>query len=121
MFTYQSVDHVQLACPKNGEEEARLFYQGILGLEEIPKPKALRKNGGVWFQAGSVQLHIGTEEPFTAAKKAHPGIAVDDLIAMKAYLDEQSIEYTVDKNIPEVHRIHVYDTFGNRLEFLEHV
>jgi len=121
MFIYQSFDHIQLAGPKDCEQEARSFYRGILGLVEIPKPEALRKNGGVWFQAGKIQVHIGIEEPFTPAKKAHPAIIVDDITAMKSHLGEHSVEYAVDTEIPWVDRIYISDPFGNRLEFLEHV
>ena len=85
-FQYESIDHVQIAAPVGCEEKAREFYQGILGFQEVQKPASLQKNGGVWFQAGNVQLHIGVEEPFTPAKKAHPAFRVKNLEEMKVYL-----------------------------------
>ncbi len=71
-FALKGIDHVQLAAPKGSEEAARSFFAGILGMTEIEKPEKLRKRGGVWFQFGSSQLHIGIEEPFVPARKAHP-------------------------------------------------
>lgn len=65
------VDHVQIAMPSGHEQTARSFYVGILGFEEIPKPPELATRGGAWFRAGTVNIHLGVEEPFVPAKKAH--------------------------------------------------
>lgn len=42
-FVFQSIDHVQLAAPKDSESIARKFYGEILGFTEVEKP-ALLKN-----------------------------------------------------------------------------
>ncbi|MFD2042878.1 VOC family protein [Ornithinibacillus salinisoli] len=118
-FVYERLDHVQLAAPIGKEDDARTFYSEILGLKEIEKPEPLRNRGGVWFQAGMVHIHIGVEEPFTPAKKAHPAIRVRNIEAMKKYLDSRNIDYISDKNLPGANRFYVSDPFGNRLEFLE--
>ena len=76
------IDHVQVAAPPGCEAEARAFYGGLLGLEELPKPEALRARGGCWFRAGAQELHVGVEEPFAPARKAHPGLVVADLDAL---------------------------------------
>src|SRR5205085_9387921 len=80
------LDHVQIAIPRGSEEKARAFYGGLLGLEELPKPAALRPRGGVWFKAGGQELHLGVEEPFAPARKAHPGLVADDLGPVRASL-----------------------------------
>ncbi|QKS69913.1 VOC family protein [Paenalkalicoccus suaedae] len=113
------LDHVQLAAPKDTEEIARKFYQIVLQFDEVEKPPALKENGGVWFQSGDVHLHIGTEESFTAAKKAHPGFEVEDLVALKNHLSKKNIPYIEDDKLPGANRIYVADPFGNRLEFLQ--
>jgi catechol 2,3-dioxygenase-like lactoylglutathione lyase family enzyme len=110
------IDHVQVAAPPGCEAEARAFYGDLLGLEELPKPEALRARGGCWFRAGTGELHVGVEEPFAPALKAHPGLVVDDLAALSERLRGQGIAVTFDETIPGVERAHASDPFGNRLE-----
>ncbi|HLS08702.1 VOC family protein [Lentibacillus sp.] len=118
-FSYNVIDHVQLAAPVGGEEQAREFYRDVLGFEEIDKPAQLKKNGGVWFQCGHVHVHIGVEDGFVPAKKAHPAFQVINIAAMKGYLSESDIHYKVDDRLPGAERFYLSDPFGNRLEFLE--
>ena len=112
------LDHVQLAAPPGCEDAARAFYRDLLGLVEIPKPPALQDRGGVWFACGAQQLHLGVEEPFAPARKAHPALAVDDLDALAERLAGAGVEVTWDDAIPGVRRFYAADPFGNRLEFL---
>lgn len=72
----EGLDHVQVAAPRGCEAEARRFFSELLGLTEVEKPERLRARGGVWFQAGAQQLHVGVEEPFVPAQKAHPALRV---------------------------------------------
>ena len=116
-MTITGIDHVQVAAPAGCEPEARAFYGGLLGLEELPKPEALAARGGCWFKAGAQELHIGVEDPFTPARKAHPGLVVADLDALAARLTEAGIEVVWDEAIPGTKRFHAADPFGNRLEF----
>ena len=67
---FVAIAHIQLAMPKGAEDAARLFYRDLLGMIEIPKPPELAKRGGVWFQSGPVQIHLGVEEDFRPARKA---------------------------------------------------
>lgn len=77
--------HVQLAMPKGGEGQARAFYEGLLGLTKAPKPPELENRGGVWFEHGDIRVHMGVEDGFQPAKKAHPAFQVSDLqIYMRA-------------------------------------
>lgn len=110
------IDHVQLAAPSGCEEAARRFYGELLGLEELPKPEELLARGGVWFRAGAQELHVGVEEPFVPARKAHPGLVVEGLDAICERLRAGGYEPRPDNAIPEVARVHVDDPFGNRLE-----
>ena len=111
------IDHVQVAAPPGCEAEARAFYAGLVGLEELPKPEALRVRGGCWFRAGTQELHVGVEEPFAAAHKAHPGFVVADLDALAERLRAEGIAVEPDDAIPGTKRFHAADPFGNRLEF----
>ncbi|UFU01234.1 VOC family protein [Radiobacillus kanasensis] len=118
-FIFAGLDHVQLAAPTGSEETAIHFYETILGMTEIEKPDTLKKNGGVWFQCGKQQLHIGIEEPFFPAKKAHPAFYVNQLNELKNHLANHDVSVQADDRLPGYNRFYVEDPFGNRLEFLE--
>ncbi len=111
------LDHVQLAAPAGCEAEARRFFGELLGLEELQKPEALRSRGGAWFALpDGRQLHIGVEEPFVPAAKAHPGFLVEGFDELRAHFGDAAID---DHAIPGVRRFYATDPFGNRLEFIE--
>jgi catechol 2,3-dioxygenase-like lactoylglutathione lyase family enzyme len=114
--TVLGFDHVQLAAPRGGEEAARTFYGRLLGMEELPKPEAIRNRGGVWFRAGAQELHIGVEDPFAPARKAHPGLVVSDLAIVRVRLVEAGHQPEDNDAIVGVARLFVHDPFGNRLE-----
>jgi catechol 2,3-dioxygenase-like lactoylglutathione lyase family enzyme len=114
------IDHVQLAAPPGCEEEARRFFGGVLGLDEVPKPEAIAAGGGLWFQCGAQQLHVGVEEAFAPARKAHPAFAVDSrerLAAVAARLEAAGVAVAWDDRLAGVSRFHADDPWGNRLEF----
>jgi Lactoylglutathione lyase and related lyases len=113
-----SYDHVQVAIPAGAEDAARAFYGGVLGMREVPKPAALAVRGGCWFVSGSAVLHLGVEEPFAPARKAHPAFLVSDVDAVRGALTAAGHECVDGSDeIPGVRRFHTYDPFGNRLEF----
>jgi catechol 2,3-dioxygenase-like lactoylglutathione lyase family enzyme len=111
------IDHVQVAAPPGCEAEARAFYGGLLGLEELPKPAELAARGGCWFRAGDQELHVGVEQEFAPARKAHPGFVVSDLEELRGRLAAHGIEARDDDSMPGVRRFYAADPFGNRLEF----
>jgi catechol 2,3-dioxygenase-like lactoylglutathione lyase family enzyme len=117
-----SIDHVQIDMPPGEEEKARAFYINMLGFVEIPKPAELAKRGGAWFQSGNVQLHLGVETDFKAARKAHPAFIVSDLDALIALV--QGAGYEADTSQPPLDgykRAHVFDPFGNRIELMQKI
>jgi catechol 2,3-dioxygenase-like lactoylglutathione lyase family enzyme len=116
-MTVTGIDHVQVAAPAGSEAEARAFFGGVLGMDELPKPEALAARGGVWFAAGTQELHIGIAERFTPARKAHPSFLVSDLDDLAARLTEAGHEVIYDDLIPGTRRFETADPFGNRLEF----
>ena len=73
------IDHVQLAMPAGREDEARAFYEDVLGIPEIAKPAHLAARGGCWFERGPLKVHVGVEENFVPARKAHPAFIVEGL------------------------------------------
>ncbi|HET7579572.1 MAG TPA: VOC family protein [Bacillales bacterium] len=118
LYSFTGIDHVQLAAPKGCEDKARRFFGDILGMKEIEKPANLVKRGGVWFQCRTHQLHIGVQEDFMPAKKAHPAFHVENLQALRERLISHGIEVKDDEALKGAERFYVNDPFGNRLEFL---
>jgi len=113
------LDHVQIAAPKGCEAAAREFFGRILGMTEIEKPEGLRSRGGCWFKLGSRQLHIGVEEEFHPARKAHPAFAVRKIDLLFVLLTSSGIECVWERGIAGVRRFYANDPWGNRLEFIE--
>jgi len=113
------IDHVQLAMPPGGEQAARAFYDGILGLPEQPKPEPLASRGGCWFVGEAVQLHLGVEADFRPARKAHPALVVDDLPALIAALEAAGHPVRVGDTVDGRTQRYVDDPFGNRIELLD--
>jgi catechol 2,3-dioxygenase-like lactoylglutathione lyase family enzyme len=117
-FPFVAIDHVQLAAPAGSEDQARAFYQGILGMCDIPKPPLLAKRGGVWFTSGAVQIHIGVELDFRPSRKAHLALRCSNYDKLLTTLLVSGVEVTEANDIPGVRRAHIYDPFGNRIELV---
>ncbi len=117
MIDWYRVDHVQLPVPPETEADAREFYGSLLGFEEIPKPMSLRSNGGLWFRAGDVELHLGVEEPARRSKR-HPAFEVGAIDEARSHLEANGVETRDEKRIPGRERFSFRDPFGNRIELL---
>jgi catechol 2,3-dioxygenase-like lactoylglutathione lyase family enzyme len=115
----ERLDHVQLAMPAGGEDAARRFYDGTLGIPEVRKPPNLAKRGGCWFENGSVKIHLGVEQGFRPARKAHPALIVSDLSALIKRLSDNGYRVVADEPLEGYDRRYVDDPFGNRIELME--
>ena len=118
-FAVDALHHVQLAIPPGSEDACRAFWGGVLGLAEVAKPPVLAARGGCWFRRGRLEIHLGVEEPFEPARKAHPGILVTGLRELAKALEEAGHAVQWDPEFPGHDRFYAADPFGNRLEFLE--
>ena len=114
-----ALHHVQLAMPRGREDEARAFYGGVLEMTEVPKPADLAARGGVWFESGTATVHLGVEDDFRPAKKAHPALLVRELAEVLRRCDAAGYEKQSDGPLPGYVRAYVSDPFGNRIELLE--
>jgi catechol 2,3-dioxygenase-like lactoylglutathione lyase family enzyme len=112
------LDHVQLAMPPGGEDRARAFYGGALGMREVDKPAGLAGRGGVWFESAGARLHLGVEEPFAPARKAHPALLVRDLDEAARRLAAAGAQARPDGAVAGVRRAYTTDPFGNRVELI---
>lgn len=118
-MTILGLDHIQLAMPAGEEDKARTFYRDLLGLPEVQKPPHLALRGGCWFERGSVKIHLGIDPDFKPAKKAHPGLLVDDLASPCSALEKAGFETTSDQPLAGYIRRYVNDPFGNRIELMQ--
>ena len=110
------LDHLQLAMPRGREADARAFYGGILGLPELQKPPNLAVRGGVWFALGPQQLHLGVEEEFRPARKAHPALVGAAIFVVCARgWNRHGFKPYDDEPLAGYERFYVADPFGNRL------
>jgi catechol 2,3-dioxygenase-like lactoylglutathione lyase family enzyme len=119
-MTVVGLDHVQLAAPRGCEAQARRFFGELLGLDEVEKPEPLRGRGGVWFRLGAQQLHVGVQDPFAPAAKAHPALRVADggLDALAQRLSAAGATVRWDDALPGDRRFYTEDPWGNRIELL---
>jgi catechol 2,3-dioxygenase-like lactoylglutathione lyase family enzyme len=113
------LSHINVTMPKGGEETARTFYGGLLGLREIPKPEAIRGRGGLWFEAGGLDVHVSVEEQRTGPDAyRHFGLECPDVDGLRARLRAAGVT-TEDGRPAPWRRFFVRDPFGNRIEIHE--
>ena len=119
MTVVRRIEHVQLAMPRGREDEARAFYGDVLGLPEVKKPPDLAVRGGCWFEDGAIKIHLGVEEDFRPAKKAHVALVVADLEAALAAARGLGCETRPPQPFGDFTQAYVFDPFGNRIELLQ--
>jgi catechol 2,3-dioxygenase-like lactoylglutathione lyase family enzyme len=117
-FEIVRLDHVQLAMPPGREADAVSFYAGLLGFDPVPKPEPLASRGGCWFSRGATALHLGVEEDFRPARKAHPALVVRGLPALVAVLEAAGVAVRPNPDADPGKGAYVDDPFGNRLELI---
>lgn len=104
-------------------QSARAFYEGVLGLS----PSAQRPDlgyPGAWYELGAQQIHLLALANAPQAIQAehggrdrHIALAIDDIAALKAKLDEMNIAYTLSRSGRRA--LFCRDPDGNALEFVE--
>jgi catechol 2,3-dioxygenase-like lactoylglutathione lyase family enzyme len=117
--TIQGLDHIQIAAPPGAQEKAREFYGSLLGLKELEVPLALRDRATTWFECGALQIHIGIQQNFQPAKKAHPAFVTTHLQELLDRLKAHGVPTVEDQDRPGIARFFTEDPWGNRLEFME--
>lgn len=110
--------HVQVSCPAGGENAARAFYSAALGIPEVDKPPVLAARGGCWFRGPGVEVHVGVEDGFTPARKAHPAFFVEDIDAVATAVADEGFPVGWDDDFPGYRRFYTADGHGNRVEIL---
>jgi catechol 2,3-dioxygenase-like lactoylglutathione lyase family enzyme len=113
------LSHINITMPKGGEDIARAFYGGLLGLKEIPKPESIRHRGGVWFVADDLDIHVSVEENRAGPDAyRHFGLDCADVDGLRTKFRTAGIA-TEDGRPAPWKRFFVRDPFGNRIEIHE--
>jgi catechol 2,3-dioxygenase-like lactoylglutathione lyase family enzyme len=105
--------------PAARESEAVAFYEGVLGIPHVPKPAHLAIRGGCWFETGDLKVHLGVDDDFRPARKAHAAFIVDDVRALATAIHAAGYEVIDDEPLEGYDRVYAYDPFGNRIELME--
>ncbi len=122
MATIQRLQHASVPMPPNGHEEARRFYSGALGMEEVPPPVDLQNLSLVWFLAGDggQEIHcFADDQPGPNSPGQHVCLQVDDLPAFSAQLSERGVTIEDAQPIRGRPRCFIHDPFGNRIELTQ--
>jgi catechol 2,3-dioxygenase-like lactoylglutathione lyase family enzyme len=109
LMTVSGVHHVQLAMPPGGEREATAFYEELLGIPRVTKPPHLEARGGCWFETETVRIHLGVEDGFEPAEKAHPALLVDDLDSLRQWLSDAGVTVGDDQPLSGFDRFYASD------------
>ena len=116
------VHHIQIFVPREVEQEAQHFYGDVLGLEEIPKPEAWRKNGGAWYRHGPNQLHLSLlrQPEDNRGSQRHVCYMVADLDNAEKIMREAGVEIVPDdRPFDQWTRFYVRDPGGNYIEIAQ--
>ena len=88
------------------------------GCPRVPKPPELASRGGCWFELGPAKVHLGVEQGFRPARKAHPALVVADLDAPLRRSSAPATRTRRTEDVPGRPQWYVDDPFGNRIELV---
>jgi catechol 2,3-dioxygenase-like lactoylglutathione lyase family enzyme len=115
------LNHITVAAPAGEHDKVREFYGGILGLEEIPRPDSLNAIYDlIWFRFLDILLHIDFTPPwFVPAENRHIALEIEDLPAVRRYLESKRTTIREAVPMPDRDRFYLLDPFGNYFELME--
>jgi hypothetical protein len=93
-------------------------------MTEVEKPENLRDRGGAWFRSGQeAEIHVGVEDPFRPARKAHPAFVLADVAELEQVAERLGdlgfdVDWSQRESFPGHQRFHTFDAHGNRVEIL---
>jgi catechol 2,3-dioxygenase-like lactoylglutathione lyase family enzyme len=116
----RGISHVSLAV--SDLKHARVFYEGVLGLVPIRRPKGL-EHPGHWYFIGQQELHLMQAHDTDINPIQHVAIEVADIRATKALLHARGVRVIGDlrAGVGGFQSIYCYDPDGNRIELCQPV
>lgn len=112
-----------VSFPVTDLAESRAFYEGVLGLEPIPRPSFPME--GIWYDAGTVQVHlmvtaegmdVGRPPAVVNPAAPHVGFAIEDYEATLAKVREHDL--ALFETSPENGQMWVADPDGHVIELI---
>lgn len=98
---------------------ARAFYGGVLGLQEIAKPKTF-DFVALWFRLGDGQtLHLLQKPRPDNPSPRHFALRVANAVAAREHFHARGVNIQETGPIPFCDRFFVTDPDGNRIELIE--
>ena len=115
------VSHVNVTVPAALESAAKHFYEGVLGLAQIPKPEGTRQNMGAWYQLGDLQLHLSLEDDVqNEVSDRHVCYQVADIAVAALNFRNAGVEIIADSRpVRGQSRFFVRDPGGNLIEITQ--
>ena len=122
MHGLKRLHHVSVPMPRGGNDKARAFYGGVLGLDEVTPPSTLDQGKLVWFRLNDAgdELHVFVQEGFTASPEGqHFCLEVADLEQVRRDLEARAVPLGVEPEIHNRPRFTIRDPFANKIEITE--
>jgi catechol 2,3-dioxygenase-like lactoylglutathione lyase family enzyme len=116
MPTISQLDHVSVLI--TDVERSRRFYGGLLGLQEIHKPRTF-DFVVLWFELGNHTLHLLLKDQPDTISPRHFALRVDDAARARTYLRSQGLRIDETTLIPGADRFFISDPDGNRIEIIQ--
>jgi glyoxylase I family protein len=111
------IDHVSVIITDLAR--SRRFYNEVLGLREIPKPKTF-DFVALWYDLGGGHtLHLLQKDAPDTLSPRHFCLRVSDVKAAREYFIGRGIPIQETGPIPGADRFFVSDPDGNRVEILQ--
>ncbi len=118
-----SVHHISF--PVSDLDRSKVFYQGILGLKEIPRPDIFGIPG-MWLVAGQCEVHlievdekmdVGSQPKMINPAARHAAFAVDDYEETVSYLKTPGLE--VFETNAAIGQMWIADPDGHVIELIQ--
>ena len=120
-ISIRRLNHVTVPVPAGEETRVRAFYEGILGLKELPQNESLKSHYTlIWFELLDIQLHLDFSPPWkTPAENRHVALEIQNLPKARQYLEAKGATICEAVAMPDRDRFYLLDPFGNYFEFIE--
>ena len=116
---FLGVHHVMIVVPPDKKEDAKHFYEQIIGFVPLENPLESSPSGNLWWYAcGRSEFHIALLAEHTVHSRPHAAFHVTNLLALRNRLKRHGIEPRVDYSYKGHWRIYVTDPWNNRTEYI---